>query len=282
MFTKRRAAVAVMLGSMLVLPAAAAHANAAPEHPVQLELGDSWTYGDGASAPATAGYAGRVFATNLTELDCTPAVASEANDGCKHLQRVIHARPGTADHPGVTTDAMIAEQMARATTLLAARNADANPRNDVEVVLVSVGGNDTSGPVLGACLGGLDGECVGVIRERLSHVQANLELILADLRTAAGDEATIVIPTYDNAIAYCPVGQLPGAAQLGALVLEGHPGLGIVGLNNVIRSTAARHGVEVAEVYGKLGAGQWVGDCLHPNDVGYATIAEIVSEVIDD
>lgn len=282
MFTTRKAAIAVMLGSMLVLPAAGAYADDPPGHPVQLEVGDSWTYGDGASAPATTGYAGRVFATNLTELDCTPAAASQAKDGCKHLQRVIHARPGTADNPGVTTDAMLAEQMAPATALLTDRNTDANPHNDVEVVLVSVGGNDVSGPVLAACLGGLDGDCLVVIRERLAHVQTNLEKILTDLRKASGGDATIVITTYDNAIAHCPVGQLPGASQLGALVLEGHPGLGIAGLNNVIRSTAARHGVEVADTYGKLGAGQWVGDCLHPNDDGYATIAEIVSGVIDD
>jgi lysophospholipase L1-like esterase len=282
MFTTRKAAIAVMLGSMLVLPAAGAHADGPPGHPVQLELGDSWTYGDGASVPATTGYAGKVFASNLAEPDCTPAAATQAKDGCKHLQRAIHARPGTADNPGVTTDAMLAEQMKPATTLLTDRNTDANPHNDVEVVLVSVGGNDVSGPVLDACLGGLAGDCVGVIRERLAHVQTNLDDILTDLRSAAGGEATIVITTYDNAIAHCPIGQLPGASQLGALVLEGNPALGLEGLNNVIRSTAARHGVDVADTYGKLGAGQWVGDCLHPNDDGYATIAEIVSGVIDD
>lgn len=281
MFTTRKVAIAAALGLALVLPAATAYADGPLGHPVQIELGDSWTYGDGASEPAVTGYAGRVFTSNLTELDCTPAVADQATDGCKHLQRVIHARPGTAERPGVTTDALINEQLEEAKALLGDRNGDANPHNDVEVVLLSVGGNDTSRPVLNACLGGLNATCIGVIQERVAHVEVNLDHILRELRTAAGDEATIVITTYDNAIAYCPIGGIPGAAQLGAVALEGYPALGIRGLNNVIRDAAAQHDVLVAETYGRLGAGQWVGDCLHPNDTGYETIAGIVREVID-
>jgi lysophospholipase L1-like esterase len=58
-------------------------------------------------------------------------------------------------------------------------------------------------------------------------------------------------------------------------VLEG--GLGVtVGLNDLIRSIAAAHGVLVAETYGQLGPGELVGgsDCLHPNDAGYQRITE--------
>ena len=46
MFTTRKAAITVMLGAMLVLPAAVAYADDPPGHPIQLEVGDSWTYGD--------------------------------------------------------------------------------------------------------------------------------------------------------------------------------------------------------------------------------------------
>ncbi len=276
MFVSWRAATVMAVAVALVLPAAIAGAEG-PAHPVQLELGDSWTFGDGASRPATTGYAGRVFVSNTTELDCSPAAAEEASDGCKHLERVIHARPGTADNPGVTTDSLIAEQLEEATTVLTARNGNANPHDDVELVLLSVGGNDVFRPVLAACTG-LDAACVGVIRERLGHVQTNLSRILRELRVAAGEEARIVILTYDNAIAYCPLG--PVAGPLGALVLEGYPAVGIVGLNNVIRATADVHGVEVADTSGRLGQGQWAGDCLHPNDSGYETIAGIVIETI--
>ena len=279
MFTSRRMAIATAVTVALVMPAAVARAHDPVGHPVQLELGDSWTFGDGASAPASTGYAGRVFVSNTTELDCSPAVARQARPGCAHLQRVTQARPGTSANPGVTTDSLIDEQLDGATTLLAARNGNSNPHDDVELVLVSVGGNDVSRPVLEACAEGLDAGCVGVIQERLGQVEANLDRILAGLRAAAGDETPIVILTYDNAIAHCPLG--PVAGSLGTLVLEGASPLGIVGLNNVIRDTASSHGVKVADTYGRLGGPQWIGDCLHPNDAGYETIAEIVIDTLE-
>jgi lysophospholipase L1-like esterase len=243
-----------------------------------VELGDSWTFGEGASDPATTGYAGIVYESNRTAIDCLPAQTEQAADGCLELQRAIYARKGTAENPGVTTDRLINEQLAQATSLIGQRNGDSNPRNDVEVILLSVGGNDVSGPVLQACLGGLTAACISVISERIGHVNENLDVILGSIRGAAGTETRIVITTYDNAIAHCPLGSVPGAIQLGALVLEGNPALGITGLNEVIRARAAEHGVAVADTFGRLGAGRWVGDCLHPNDAGHAVIGEIAAE----
>lgn len=278
MKTTLRAATVTIVVALVSLPGAAF--AAAPAHPVQLEIGDSWTFGDGATDPRSDGYAGQAYVANLSDLDCTPAQADEAVDGCRHLERRILARPGTSQHPGVTTDLLIDEQLGAATGLLGERNGGANPHDDVEVVLVSVGGNDVTGAVLAACLGGLDGNCVKVIRERVAHVEANLDRILDDLRRAAGPDTSIVILTYDNAIAACPLASSPGAVALGNLVLEGNPDFGIVGLNTVIRSRAASYGVAVADTFGHLGPDQWVGDCLHPNDLGYATIAGIVREAI--
>lgn len=54
------------------------------------------------------------------------------------------------------------------------RNGDAHPANDVEVILPSVGGNDVSTPVLQACLGGWDANCLTAINERIAHVDTNL------------------------------------------------------------------------------------------------------------
>lgn len=102
-------------------------------------------------------------------------------------------------------------------------------------------------------------------------------MILGALRGAAGPDTKMVIVTYDNAIPFCPLGTTPGAAQLGALVLEGHAALGIVGLNDVIRANAADHGVAVADTFGHLGAGHWSGDCLHP-EAGRAEIGQIATE----
>ena len=64
-------------------------------------------------------------------------------------------------------------------------------------------------------------------------------------------------------------------APLADVVLEGGPGVA-VGLNDLIRSIAAAHGVLVAETYGQLGPGELVGgdDCLHTNDAGYQRITE--------
>ena len=280
MHTKSRWSVIAALALVLVIPTTTALATEPPGLPLQVELGDSWTFGDGASDPARTGYAGIVYESNRTEIDCLPAQVEEAADGCRHLQRVILAREGTAESPGVTTDRLIEEQLARATSLIGRRNADANPRNDVEVILLSVGGNDVSAPVLQTCLGGLTPDCISVINERVAHVNGNLEVILTSIRSAAGPEARVVITTYDNAIAHCPLGSVPGAIQLGDLVLEGYPLAGITGLNEVIRARAADHDVAVADTFGRLGASHWVGDCLHPNDAGYAVIGEIASQAV--
>jgi hypothetical protein len=69
--------------------------------------------------------------------------------------------------------------------------------------------------------------------------------------------------------------------QLGSIALEGCAGAGITGLNNVIRDAATAHGITVADTFGRLGASQWTGDCLHPADAGYFEIARIVGEAIN-
>jgi hypothetical protein len=53
---------------------------------------------------------------------------------------------------GATTVSLIADQLPEATELLRSRNADRNPRNDVEVVTLHIGGNDVTGPIIDACV----------------------------------------------------------------------------------------------------------------------------------
>ena len=280
MFTWNRLSSVLLTLTLLAPAMSASAADRPPGLPIQLELGDSWTYGDGASDPSSGGYAGHVYRHNLTNLDCLPANSENFATGCPGLQRLTLARQGTADNPGVTTDLFIAEQLDEGVALASARNSDNNPRNDVVTILLSVGGNDVSKPVLQACIGGLTSTCLDVIGERVGHVDENLELILAALREAAGPDASIVILTYDNAIPSCPLGSTPGAGPLGNLVLEGHPGLGVTGLNEVIRSRAAQHDVHVVEVFAALQGTDWVGDCLHPNDSGYEKIGVIAGLAI--
>lgn len=274
---RARQRVAALITVLVVVLAGAVPALAkedtTPGLPVMVGLGDSWTYGQGASDPATGGYFARSADMLRTDLDCLPAASKKAKDGCKHLQELNFARPAVAGLPGVTTDAVINEQLPLVTPVLAARNGDANPRNDVEVIYLSAGGNDVSGPAINACLFGTPEQCQETISDRVGHVAANMNVILGSLRAAAGPDATIVVVTYDNPMPYCELGAIPGAAELGDFLL--------FTLDQAIRSVAALHDAEVATTLGHLGAGDWVGgpDCLHPTDSGHAKVAQVAAGV---
>jgi lysophospholipase L1-like esterase len=243
--------------------------------PIYLALGDSWAYGEGATDPATGGYVPQLYGSLKVELDCIPAEPEQVPDGCKHLQLVNLGRPGTATMPGVTAPAVKAEQLPIALGLLE-RNHDANPVNDVEVITLHVGGNDVAGPIQAACIGGFTDQCLAVFIAEMTALQADLAEVVGILRAAAPD-TTIVLGTYDNPVPFCDLAGIPGAIQLGALVLEGIPGTPIPGVNDIVRGVAAVFGAEVAEVFGDIGdAGDWVGgsDCLHPTDSGYDKVTD--------
>ena len=120
-----------------------------------------------------------------------------------------------------------------------------------------------------------------MIQAEFAAYASDLDVALSTLREAAGPDARIVIGTYDNPIATCFLGQVPGAVQLGALVLEGG-GPVPQGLNDIMREVAARYDVEVAEVFGDLVSQDWVGgtDCLHPDDSGYDKVTIAFQEVL--
>ena len=154
---KRRLTIAV-LAAVLLIPAGMVPAIASTDTPPGLAtvvgVGDSWTYGEGAPDPATGGYFALAHETLRTELDCSPAASDQAKDGCRTLQAMNIARPGTDTLPGVTTDIVITEQLPVIVPMISGRNGDANPHNDVEVIYFSAGGNDISGPVTAACIFG--------------------------------------------------------------------------------------------------------------------------------
>ena len=134
----------VLLATVFVAPAAATPAMV-PGLPVYLALGDSWAYGQGATDPTSGGYVAQLDEVFQVELDCVPGKSDKAADGCKHLQLLNLARAATETLPGVTTPLVASEQLPVALPLLEARNQDANPRNNVEVITLHVGGNDVSG-----------------------------------------------------------------------------------------------------------------------------------------
>jgi lysophospholipase L1-like esterase len=193
------------------------------------------------------------------------------------------ARPATDTLPGVTAGAVAAEQLPTAIPMLESRNGDKNPRNNVEVITLHVGGNDVSGPIQTACIGGFSFECQVTFFTAMATYEAELDYVVGALRNAAGADTTIVLGTYDNPVPYCFLKDVPGAIQLGAVILEGTPDGALDGVHDVVRRVAARYNADVAEVFGRLGADDFVGgaDCLHPTNTGHDKVTEAFQAAVD-
>jgi lysophospholipase L1-like esterase len=258
----------VMLAGILVLglvgvsgPASAEPSQPPIGRPLYLALGDSLAAGVGASNPAVTAYVPQFYQLLRDQLACQPS----GRPSCRSLA-LRNLGVG-----GATSSTLITTQLPEAVAELQRRNGDRNPHNDVKVVTIDVGGNDVFG-VVSACTAGPTPECAALIQARLQAFAANFALILGQLRAAAGPGTVIIAMTYYNPLPSCHLAEL---APLADAVLEGGPGVA-AGLNDLIRSIAAAHGVLVAETYGRLGPGELVGgsDCLHPNDAGYQVITE--------
>ena len=267
----RTALTAVLAAGLSVLlaplgaPASAAQdpPPTPPGLPLHVALGDSVAAGVGATPGE--GYVDLLVARLRTELDCLPAGATAAADGCRRLGVENLAVPGHR------TTELMAVQLPAATALMARRNGNANPRDDVETVSVTIGGNDVFGPVIAACVVAPGPACQPTVLAAVSSVRVNLGVILGRLRAAAGPDAEIAVMTYYNPL--LPPCRFSAAYPLGEQVLEGGGGLP-VGLNDVIREAAEGVGGSVADTYAGLGADDLVGDCLHPDGSGHARIAE--------
>jgi len=263
-----------MLAAALMLALVATASPASAAKPVQLALGDSWAAGFGSS---DGGYVPRLNEALRSHFDCSPSDNAKPDQGCSKLELVSVAVPGA------TTPTLIANQLPQSVELLQARNSDANPRDNVEVVTLHIGGNDVTNPIIGACLGGLTANCLNVIQTRFATYRTNLDTVLSSLRSAAGPDTRIVLGTYDNPFGSCNLGQVPGAVQLANIVLEGLPPFVPLGLHDVMRDVADDHGVEIAEIFGDLGPQDWLGgnDCLHPDDSGYDKVTAAFVDVLN-
>jgi lysophospholipase L1-like esterase len=272
-----RAASSLLL--LLVVGALAASPVAADKpdenSPVHLALADSWSTGVGASAPSE-GYVPQLYEALKEDFNCHGNAPADASSGCKHLLLVNVGRGGGA------TPTLIANQLPQAVALLEERNANNQKNDNVELVTIQIGGNDVTNPIIAACLGGLTPACAATIQAEFAAFQADLDQALSTLREAAGPDTPIVIGTYDNPIPTCFLGAVPGASQLGAIVLEGFPPVVPLGLHDIIRAVAADYDVQVAEVFGDLAPQDWVGgnDCLHPDDSGYDKVTQAYLETL--
>jgi len=258
--------VVAVMSLAAAVPAGAGKGDTVPGLPVYLALGNSLAAGSGASDPSATAYVPLFYDALRDELNCSPAASDRAAPGCKNLQ--LH----NIGMGGATSSDLIAVQLPIAVAELSARNGDANPRNDVEVVTVDIGGNDLFQPVIGACAGGFSPGCATIVQTTFGTFAVNFSSILGQLRAAAGPDTPIIVMTYYNSLLAC---NLAGLAPLADLVLEGGDPLGPVGFNDLIRSIAAANGAEVADTFGDLTASDLAGgtDCLHPNDSGHGIIA---------
>lgn len=282
--TRMIAVAALAVAGSTGTAATAAPPATAPGLPLYLALGDSITNGENSAAPsdideywtAVAGWRANGCVTPLTAylkgaMDCLPAASDQAADGCRQLKLTNLARSAVpADgsqpsKPGVTSTLLIDEQLGAAEATLTARNQDDNPRNDVEVVTISVGGNE----IFDAFMSG-DGQ---ILAAAFGTFVGNYNQILGRLRAAAGPDTEILTMTYFNPLPYC--GMFPDPAighYYGNLVLEQLPTPVGNGLNGAIRTLSAAHDAVPAEVFGQLGDGDFA-NCKHPNEAGYAKIA---------
>ncbi len=258
--------VVAVISLAFAVPAGAGKGDTVPGLPVYPALGNSVAAGSGASDPSATAYVPLFYDALRDELNCSPAASDRAASGCKNLQ-LLNIAAG-----GATSGDLIAFQLPTAVAELSARNGDGNPRNDVEVVTIDIGGNDLFQPVIGACAGGFSPGCGAVVQATFGTFAANFNSILGQLRAAAGPNTPIIVMTYYNSLLTCNLSFL---APLADVVLEGGPPLPN-GFNDLIRSIAAAHGAEVADTFGDLAASDLVGgtDCLHPNDSGHGIIAD--------
>ena len=272
------AACLALMGSALGPAAAAPGGQDRLGRPVYLALGDSVPAGIGAT-PKVSGYP-ELLLTRLED-GYNPA-ADKATPGASVDFDLVNVAV-----PGATTTSLSAGQLQPALTLIAERDGNRNPHDDVEVVTVTIGGNDVSGPAIRACVATLTtAACQATVDTALAATRTQLTEILQRLVTAAGRDTEVVVITYYNPIGSCFLARVnPAAEQIADVVLEGGrlPFLDLsAGLNDVIREVAAATGAQVAELYGELEAGQYVGgpDCLHPDQDGHAEIAELVGDTV--
>ncbi|SDC78815.1 Lysophospholipase L1 [Geodermatophilus telluris] len=266
----------LVVGLAALLPlVAAAPAIADPGSPlgspVYLALGDSVPAGVGA-APG-AGYP--ALLEDLLDEDYNPAADKATGQSLADVELVNLAVPGA------TTASLLAQQLPRALEVIAERDADQDPKNDVEVVTVTIGGNDVFTPIVAACIATTaPAGCRATVDAALAGVRQRLTEVLGSLVAAAGRDTEVVVTTYYNPIGSCFLtGVNPAAPAIADVVLEGGTVPGVLslqsGLNDVIRAVAGETGAQVTDLYGELDASQYVGgrDCLHPNPSGHAEIA---------
>jgi lysophospholipase L1-like esterase len=113
-------------------------------------------------------------------------------------------------------------QLIAALDEIAARRATASLDDDIDLITLSIGGNDAYDlmPVCASATLPLDpaSECGVALSTGIKEIRANLTTILVRLRGAAGPNTRIVVLTYPNSLVGCSLSAL---APIGEVGLEG-------------------------------------------------------------
>jgi lysophospholipase L1-like esterase len=236
----------------------------AAETPAYIAIGDSIAFGVGAPEPRTNGYVGLVHR----------ALQTSGRYQDRGLQLVNLAVPGatTADLliPGGQIDSAVEEIRSR-------QEDDTSADDDVELISVSIGGNDLlqlATPSSPCFEDAGNDDCIDQFGEVLSSVQSNLSEALKRLREAAPEAGVYLLDLYNP---YSGTGE----------ELEPVADLAVQYLNGVIGANAADEdlGIRLASIFQLFrGRGlQWIAaDGIHPNEFGHRVIGEVLLATIDN
>jgi lysophospholipase L1-like esterase len=215
------------------------------DHPY-LNLGDSLAAGSGASSTSNR-YADLLYADYQTSLDAN--------------QLISRAQGGTTSG-GMRTGGQLATALA-----------DINDVSDMKAVTISIGGNDA---LSGSCTNQWDNPSACPFRANFADI---LNQIRGALAADGGDEVLLVTALYNPASGE----GTPQEAGYDLTLLGSNGTLGCndtntsVGANDVIFQEAGAQGVRVADPYPAFkanGQAYMSNDNIHPNDAGYAAMAQ--------
>ena len=254
------ALLAAFLSLALLAPATPAAANEAPAY---VAIGDSLTFGVGASDPATGGYVAITYDTLRKSERYRDRGLDLINLGV----------------PGATSADLLLPggQLERAVNEIIERQEDTSSSDDnVEIITVGIGGNDLlalATPDSPCVADPLASECQILFEEMLAVLEENLTQVLRSLREAAPNAKIVVLDLYSP---------LSGRGDAAELIAD----FAIRGINDLTQSVVldTEFGANLVSVYPLFRgrAAQLVADDqIHPNDEGHALMGEVVLATIE-
>ena len=234
--------------------------------PVYVALGDSLSEGIGASAPGSTGFVPLVY-------DSLPGRYALQNLG----------------HSGDTSQQLLDHgHLDDAITTIEQLNGDSDADNDVRLLTLEIGGNDLLGPYFSLVITGgcpdvdtllTKPDCIDALTTVLTNFEPNFAATLDTIEAAAPSLELVVLTLYDPFS-----GRLTVQSAISQVALEGMAGSPFPeGLNTIIRRLVEGRNVTLVDLYPLFqdrGNELISIDFIHPNDAGYAVMAEAVIAAI--